>query len=73
MRPYSASRIFEFLVVAVIEEIVKDSFNSSVYLPDNQYDLSFLLILLHLNHFLNPHLTENMRSFFSENMSHFPL
>ena len=65
MHPYSVIRMFEFLVAAVIEEVVKDSFN-----PHFTVSMTlrlFLSVCMTLRSFLSENLT--LRSFPSDNMT----
>ena len=63
MRPYSVLRMFEFLVVAVIEEFLEIVSILNLFL--------ILILLLFFILFLDPYFTENktIRSFVSEIMT----
>ena len=63
MRPYSTMRMFEFLVVAVIEEMVGDSFNP--HFTESMTLRSFPSENMTLRSFLSENMT--LRSFPSEN------
>ena len=65
MRPYSVMRMFEFLVVAVIEEMVGDSFNP--HFTESMTLRSFISVSMTLRSFPSENLT--LRSFPSENMT----
>ena len=65
MRPYSVIRMFEFLVVAVIEEMVGDSFNP--HFTESMTLRSFLSVCMTLRSFPSENLT--LRSFPSKNMT----
>ena len=67
MRPYSVIRMFEFLVVAVIEEMVGDSFNP--HFTESMTLRSFLSVCMTLRSLPSENLT--LRSFPSENMTFF--
>ena len=64
MRPYRM-RMFEFLVVAVIEEMVGDSFNP--HFTESMTLRSFLSVCMTLRSFPSENLT--LRSFPSKNMT----